>query len=58
MLVRQVQKRVQATGVAVGAVENERMAANVSGFDRNDDELRKTAASRAYQDGAYPFELF
>ena len=40
------------------AAAEKRMAANVSGFDRNDDELRKTAASRAYQDGAYPFELF
>lgn len=35
-----------------------RMQANVAGFDRNDDELRKSAAARAYQDGAYPFELF
>jgi len=34
------------------------MQANVQGFDRNDDELRKGAAARAYQDGAYPFELF
>jgi acyl-CoA dehydrogenase family protein 9 len=40
------------------ASSERRMLANVQGFDRNDDELRKGAAARAYQDGAYPFELF
>ena len=40
------------------ATVEKRLAANIAGFDRNDDELRKSAAARAYQDGAYPFELF
>ena len=39
------------------ASAEKRMAANVAGFDKNDDEQRKNAAARAYQDGAYPFEL-
>ena len=29
----------------------------MSDFQRNDDELRKTVASRAYVDGAYPFDV-
>jgi acyl-CoA dehydrogenase family protein 9 len=29
----------------------------VQDFARNDDELRKAAASRAYADRAYPFDV-
>ena len=34
-----------------------RMAALVRGFDRNDDELRKAVASRAYADEGYTFDV-
>ena len=34
-----------------------RMDAIVRSFDRNDDELRKGIASRAYADGGYPFDI-
>ena len=34
-----------------------RLAANVASFDRNDDELRKSVADRAYVDGGYPFDI-
>ena len=34
-----------------------RMSANVRGFDKNDDELRKSVAGRAYTDGGYPFDI-
>ncbi len=34
-----------------------RMKANVRGFDRNDDELRKSIAARVVGDGGYPFDL-
>ena len=29
----------------------------VRSFDKNDDELRKSVASRAYLDGGYPFDV-
>ncbi len=29
----------------------------MTAVDRNDDELRKSVASRAYVDGGYPFEI-
>jgi acyl-CoA dehydrogenase family protein 9 len=29
----------------------------VSDFSKNDDELRKAVASRAYADRAYPFDI-
>lgn len=35
----------------------ERLQKNVRTFQSNDDELRKAVASRAYTDGAYPFDL-
>jgi acyl-CoA dehydrogenase family protein 9 len=34
-----------------------RMSAIVRSFDRNDDELRKSVASRAYADEGYPFDV-
>ena len=35
-----------------------RLAENVAAFDRNDDELRKAVADKAYVDGGYPFDLW
>lgn len=34
-----------------------RLASNVNAFDKNDDELRKAVASRAYVDGGYPLDV-
>ena len=34
-----------------------RLAALVSSFEKNDDELRKAIADRAYVDGGYPFDV-
>jgi acyl-CoA dehydrogenase family protein 9 len=34
-----------------------RLRQNVADFSRNDDELRKAVASRAYADRAYPFDI-
>jgi acyl-CoA dehydrogenase family protein 9 len=34
-----------------------RLASNVRAFDKNDDELRKAVASRAYADGGYPLDV-
>ncbi len=42
---------------AFGGHAQERIAANVRGFDRNDDELLKGIAGRAYQDMSYPFDI-
>jgi acyl-CoA dehydrogenase family protein 9 len=39
------------------AMAERRLAANIAGFDRNDDELRKSIADRAYVDGGYPFDV-
>ncbi|MDI3287642.1 acyl-CoA dehydrogenase family protein [Polyangium sp. 15x6] len=36
---------------------HKRLRQNVSDFARNDDELRKAIAGRAYIDGAYPFDV-
>jgi len=36
---------------------HKRLRQNVSDFARNDDELRKVIAGRAYIDGAYPFDV-
>ena len=35
-----------------------RLAENVAAFERNDDELRKALADKAYVDGGYPFDLW
>jgi acyl-CoA dehydrogenase family protein 9 len=34
-----------------------RLRQNILDFSKNDDELRKMVASRAYADGAYPFDV-
>lgn len=36
---------------------HKRLRQHVSDFQKNDDELKKAVAARAYQDGAYPFDL-
>jgi acyl-CoA dehydrogenase family member 9 len=36
---------------------HKRLRQNVSDFQRNDDELRKSVAARAYVDNAYPFDV-
>jgi acyl-CoA dehydrogenase family protein 9 len=36
---------------------HKRLRQNVSDAQKNDDELRKAVASRAYSDGAYPFDV-
>lgn len=42
---------------AYGTRAQERLASIVRGFDKNDDELLKGIAARAYQDGSYPFDV-
>jgi acyl-CoA dehydrogenase family member 9 len=39
------------------AMAHKRLRQNFSDYQKNDDELRKAVAVRAYQDGAYPFDL-
>jgi len=39
------------------AMAQRRLSANVSSFERNDDEMRKVIADRAYVDGGYPFDV-
>jgi acyl-CoA dehydrogenase family protein 9 len=39
------------------AMAHKRLRQNLSDFQKNDDELRKAVAVRAYQDGAYPFDV-
>jgi len=34
-----------------------RLLANVAGFESNDDELRKSIAALAYEDGCYPLDV-
>jgi acyl-CoA dehydrogenase family protein 9 len=43
--------------VFVAAAER-RLAENVAAFDRNDDDVRKAIADKAYVDGGYPFDLW
>jgi acyl-CoA dehydrogenase family protein 9 len=49
-------RELDLTAIHVGVAER-RMAEIVRSFERNDDELRKAVASRAYADGAYPFDI-
>jgi acyl-CoA dehydrogenase family protein 9 len=49
-------REIDLTSVFVTAAER-RLAATLAAVDRNDDELRKTVASRAYDDGGYPFDV-
>jgi acyl-CoA dehydrogenase family protein 9 len=39
------------------AAAHKRLRQIVSDIDKNDDELRKAVAARAYADGAYPFDI-
>ena len=39
------------------AMAHKRLRQNFSDYQKNDDELRKAVAVRAYQDGAYPFDM-
>jgi acyl-CoA dehydrogenase family protein 9 len=49
-------REIDLTQVFVASAER-RLAQTVAEFDKNDDELRKSIASRAYADGAYPFDV-
>ncbi len=52
-----VRRELDLTRAAVLAAER-RIRANLEAFDKNDDELRKAIASKAYTDGGYPLDLF
>jgi acyl-CoA dehydrogenase family member 9 len=39
------------------AMAERRLAENSRSFDKNDDELRKSVASKAYADGSYPLDV-
>ena len=39
------------------SIAQKRLADAANGFDSNDDELRKSAASKAYADGGYPLDI-
>ena len=49
-------REIDLTGIFTSAAQK-RLRQNVYDFTRNDDELRKSVASRAYADGAYPFDI-
>ena len=49
-------REVDLTTMFVAAAE-QRLAANVASFEKNDDELRKAIADRAYVDRGYPFDV-
>ena len=49
-------KRDRAHDDLRGAAER-RLDETVKSFDKNDDELRKSVASRTYGDGGYPFDI-
>jgi acyl-CoA dehydrogenase family protein 9 len=49
-------REVDLTAMFV-AMAHKRLTANVSAFERNDDEMRKVIADRAYVDGSYPFDV-
>jgi len=49
-------REIDLTSVAVAAAER-RLAQVVAAVDKNDDELRKAVASRAYVDGGYPLDV-
>lgn len=49
-------REVDLTSMFV-AMAQKRLASNASAFERNDDELRKSIADRAYVDGGYPFDV-
>jgi acyl-CoA dehydrogenase family member 9 len=49
-------REIDLTQVFVASAER-RLAQTVAAIDKNDDELRKSIASRAYADGAYPIDV-
>ena len=49
-------REIDLTTMFVAAAER-RLAENVTAFDKNDDELRKAVADKAYTDGGYPFDV-
>jgi acyl-CoA dehydrogenase family protein 9 len=49
-------RELDLTSIAVAAAER-RLARLVAEVDKNDDELRKAVASRAYVDGGYPLDI-
>jgi acyl-CoA dehydrogenase family protein 9 len=50
-------REVDLAHVFVDAAERRLRAVSLS-FDENDDELRKAVATKAYNDGGYPFDIF
>lgn len=49
-------REIDLTTIFTG-MAHKRLRQQVSDFQKNDDELRKSTASRAYADGAYPFDI-
>jgi acyl-CoA dehydrogenase family protein 9 len=49
-------REIDLTTIFVASAER-RLEEQVRSFDKNDDELRKSVASRAYLDGGYPFDV-
>jgi acyl-CoA dehydrogenase family protein 9 len=49
-------RELDLTGMFVNMAQK-RLAMNVASFERNDDEVRKAIADRAYVDGGYPFDV-
>jgi len=49
-------RELDLTAIFVASAE-QRLQQIVRSFDKNDDELRKSVASRAYADGGYPFDV-
>jgi len=49
-------REIDLTSIFVAAAER-RLEEIVRSFDKNDDEIRKSVASRAYADGGYPFDV-
>jgi acyl-CoA dehydrogenase family protein 9 len=49
-------REIDLTAVVTG-MAHKRLRQHVSDFHKNDDELRKAVASRAYADNGYPFDI-
>ena len=49
-------RKLNLATIYAGIAER-RLEANLAAFDRNDDELRKSVASRAYDDGGYALDV-
>jgi acyl-CoA dehydrogenase family protein 9 len=49
-------REVDLTTIFVAGAER-RLAEGIASFDKNDDELRKAVASKAYADGGYPLDV-